>query len=85
MTGVRDGSPEGSLSPQPSQAKPAGKPAGDALLAVTGLTKHFQERGYLQGDPAVYVGLTSATEILRNCEFGPLMQELTAPLPKSSR
>lgn len=50
-----------------------------------GLVKHFQERGYLRGDPDIYVSLTSATEILRNCEFGPLVQDLTAPLPKSSR
>lgn len=50
-----------------------------------GLTKHFQEHGYLENDPEVYVSLTSATEILRNCEFGPLVQNLTAPVPKSSR
>jgi len=50
-----------------------------------GLTKHFQERGYLRGDPEVYVGLTSATEVVRNCEFGPLIQDLTAPVPKSNR
>lgn len=49
------------------------------------LVKHFQERGFLQGDPEIFVGLTTATEILRNCEFGPLVQDLTAPLPKSSR
>jgi len=50
-----------------------------------GLTKHFQERGYLQGEPEVYVSMTSATEILRNCEFGSLVQDLTAPPPKSNR
>lgn len=49
------------------------------------LTKQFQERGHLNGDPDVYVGLTSTTEILRNCEFGPLVQGLTPPEPKSSR
>lgn len=49
------------------------------------LVKHFQERGYLHGDPEIYVGLTSSTEILRNCEFGPLVQDLTAPIPKSTR
>jgi len=49
------------------------------------LTKHFQERGHLGGDPEVYVGLTSTTEILRNCEFGPLVQSLMPPEPKSSR
>jgi peptide/nickel transport system ATP-binding protein len=41
VTGLRDGSPDGSLSAQPDQAKPTGKPAGDDLLTVTGLTKHF--------------------------------------------
>ncbi len=41
MTGLRDGAPEGSLSTQPDQAKPTGTPGGDALLTVTGLTKHF--------------------------------------------
>lgn len=49
------------------------------------LTKHFQERGYLQGEPDVFVGLTNATEMLRNCEFGPLVQDLTGPEPKSGR
>lgn len=49
------------------------------------LTKHFEERGHLGGDPDVYVGLTSTTEILRNCEFAPLVQGLIAPDPKSSR
>lgn len=51
----------------------------------TTLTKHFEEREHLAGDPEVFVGLTSTTEILRNCEFGPLVQELTTPEPKSSR
>ncbi|HYM40063.1 MAG TPA: helix-turn-helix domain-containing protein [Thermoplasmata archaeon] len=50
-----------------------------------GLTKHFKERGHLAGDPEVSVGLTGATEILRNCEFGPLVQSLMPPEPKSSR
>lgn len=50
-----------------------------------GLTKHFKERGFLSEDPQVYVGLTASTEILRNCEFGPLVQSLTPPEPKSSR
>lgn len=49
------------------------------------ITKHLQERGFLQGDPEVHVALTSTTEILRNCEFGPLVQTLTAPEPASSR
>lgn len=51
----------------------------------SGLTKHFEEKGHLSGDPDVYVGLTSTTEILRNCEFTPLVQGLTAPEPKSPR
>jgi oligopeptide/dipeptide ABC transporter ATP-binding protein len=41
MTGLRDGSPETSARAQPDQAKPAATSAGDALLTVTGLTKHF--------------------------------------------
>jgi peptide/nickel transport system ATP-binding protein len=40
MTGLRDGSPEESVSAQPGQERENGKPA-DALLTVTGLTKHF--------------------------------------------
>ncbi len=48
----------------------------------SGLTKHFEEKGYLEGDPEVYVGLTSTTELLRNCEFWPLVQDLTGPAPK---
>ncbi len=49
------------------------------------LTKHFQERGFLQGDPDVHVALTGATEILRNCEFGSLVQNLTPPGSTPSR
>lgn len=49
------------------------------------LVKHFKERGYLTADPEVHVGLTSATDVIRNCEFGPLVQSLTSPEPKSSR
>lgn len=48
------------------------------------LTKYFDEREHLAGDPEVFVGLTSATEMLRNCEFGPLVQGLTPPEPKPS-
>lgn len=50
-----------------------------------GLTKHFKERGFLSEEPRVYVGLTASTEIVRNCEFGGLVQSLTPPEPKSSR
>lgn len=49
------------------------------------LTRQFQERGFLAADPDLYVGLTGATEFLRNCEFGPLVLELTEPQTKSSR
>ena len=49
------------------------------------LTKHFEERGHLVRDPDVYVGLTNATEILRNCEFAPLIQRVMPPEPKSPR
>ncbi len=49
------------------------------------LTKHFEERGHLGEDPYVYVGLTSSTEPLRNCEFAPLVQNLMPPEPKSAR
>jgi peptide/nickel transport system ATP-binding protein len=41
MTELRDGSPETSVSAQPGQATPAPTSGGDALLTVTGLTKHF--------------------------------------------
>jgi DNA-binding MarR family transcriptional regulator len=50
-----------------------------------GLTKYFKERGFLSRDPRVYVGLTASTEILRNAEFGPLVQALMPPEPNSSR
>jgi peptide/nickel transport system ATP-binding protein len=40
MTGLRDGSPEESVSTQPGQQPDDGRSA-DALLTVTGLTKHF--------------------------------------------
>jgi peptide/nickel transport system ATP-binding protein len=40
MTGLRDGSPEKSVSVQPGQQPDDGRSA-DALLTVTGLTKHF--------------------------------------------
>ncbi len=46
------------------------------------LTKQFEERGHLGADPDVYVGLTSTTEILRNCEFAPLLQGLMPPEPR---
>ncbi len=49
------------------------------------LTKHFTERGHLATDPDVNVGLTGGTEILRNCDFGPLVQGLMPPEPKSAR
>lgn len=49
------------------------------------LTKHFKERGFLLGEPEVHVGLTSSTEILRNCEFGPLIQSLSGSESKSGR
>ncbi len=54
-------------------------------LLRASLTKHFQERGHLGSEPEVYVGLTSTTETLRNCEFGPVVQGLMPPEPKSSR
>ena len=41
MTGLRDGPPGTSVSAQPGEAGPAATSAGDALLTVTGLTKHF--------------------------------------------
>jgi peptide/nickel transport system ATP-binding protein len=41
MTGLRDGSPGVSVSAQPGQARADGAPPGEALLTVTGLTKHF--------------------------------------------
>jgi ABC-type oligopeptide transport system ATPase subunit len=41
MTGLRDGSPGVGVSAQPGQARADSAPPGDALLTVTGLTKHF--------------------------------------------
>jgi oligopeptide/dipeptide ABC transporter ATP-binding protein len=41
MTEVRDGSPGASATAQPGQPGGNGASAGDALLTVTGLTKHF--------------------------------------------
>jgi peptide/nickel transport system ATP-binding protein/oligopeptide transport system ATP-binding protein len=41
MTGLRDGSPGVGVSVQPGQARRSGAPPGEALLTVTGLTKHF--------------------------------------------
>jgi peptide/nickel transport system ATP-binding protein/oligopeptide transport system ATP-binding protein len=41
MTGLRDGSPGVGVSAQPGQARRDSAPPGDALLTVTGLTKHF--------------------------------------------
>src|SRR5690242_17139370 len=41
MTEVREGSPGTSATAQPGRARGNVTPAGDALLTVTGLTKHF--------------------------------------------
>ena len=41
MTGVRDGVPGESATARPGQAGGNGTSSGDALLTVTGLTKHF--------------------------------------------
>src|SRR5690242_5381532 len=41
MTEVREGSPGTSATAQPGRAQGNVTPAGDALLTVTGLTKHF--------------------------------------------
>ncbi len=49
------------------------------------LTKHFEERAHLLGDPTIYVGLTNTTDILRNCEFAPLVQGVMPPELKSPR
>ena len=55
-----------------------------AILSA-GLTRHFKERGLLAEEPQVHVGLTASTEIVRNCEFGPLVQSLAPPETKSGR
>ena len=49
------------------------------------LTKHFEERGHLLGDPTIYVSLTNAMEIPRNCEFSPLVQGVPPPESNASR
>jgi len=41
------------------------------------ITKYHEERGFLLGDPNTYLALTSNLEILRNCEFAPLVGSLT--------
>jgi DNA-binding Lrp family transcriptional regulator len=43
------------------------------------LTRQFGERTRLNGEPEIYVGLASGVEVLRNCDFGPLVQDLTTP------
>jgi DNA-binding Lrp family transcriptional regulator len=41
------------------------------------IAKYHEERGFLRGDPSTYLALTSNLEILRNCEFAPLVASLT--------
>ncbi|MFA5896542.1 MAG: helix-turn-helix domain-containing protein [Thermoplasmata archaeon] len=41
------------------------------------ITKYHEDRGFLLGDPNTYLALTSNLDILRNCEFAPLMGALT--------
>ena len=41
MTGVREGPPDSSVTAEPGRPRGNGTPAGDSLLTVTGLTKHF--------------------------------------------
>ncbi len=47
--------------------------------------KYHGERKYLAEDATVYLGLTSMTTAPRNCDFGPLADTLTRPLPTSQR
>ena len=43
------------------------------------IVKLYDEEGFLAREPAIQLGLVSMTEILRNCEFGPLVQMLREP------
>ncbi len=41
------------------------------------ITKFHEERGFFMGDPSTYIALTSNLDILRNCEFAPLVGAVT--------
>ena len=40
------------------------------------IVRYQEEHGFLEGEPLVFLGLTGSTELIRNCEFGPLVQGL---------
>lgn len=48
------------------------------------ITKYHEERGFLMGDPDTYLALTGNLDILRNCEFAPLVGSLTDRIARAS-
>lgn len=46
------------------------------------ISKYHEERGFLLGDPNTCLALTANLEILRNCDFGPLVGQLTEEAPR---
>ena len=49
------------------------------------LSKDPEQRGWFAEEPTVYLGLASATEVLRNCDFPPLMPSLSPGGSKTAR
>jgi len=43
------------------------------------LAKYYTDKGFFSGDPTIHLGLVSMTEIMRNCDFSPLVQGLNGP------
>lgn len=43
------------------------------------LSKYYADKGFFSGEPTIHLGLVSMTEVLRNCDFSPLVQSLKAP------
>lgn len=49
------------------------------------IMKFNEERGYLENEPLIFLGLTASTELVRNCDFSHLVQGLTAEGLRSAR
>ncbi len=43
------------------------------------LEKAYQEKGFLAGEPTMRLGVVSMTDVVRNCEFSPLVHMLKEP------
>lgn len=41
------------------------------------LVRWHEERGFFRGEPTIYLGLADTTELIRHCEFAPLIGSLT--------